>query len=60
MDFNPEILPLTSQDLKEVSINYLRYVVKNGDDKEMILKCLKEIKRRTTATFFDGNKHIKI
>ena len=60
MDFQPKSQPLTSQDLKEVSINYLRYVSKNSNDNQLIIKCLKEIKRRTTLTFFDGSKHIEI
>lgn len=60
MTFNPKILPLTNQDLKEVSINYLKSIVKNSDDNQLIIKCLKEIKRRTTSTFFDGSKHIEI
>jgi hypothetical protein len=59
MTFNPKKYPLTNQDLKEVSINYLRFVVKNSDDNQLIIRCLKEIKLRTTTTFFDGSKHIK-
>ena len=51
---------LTSQDLKEVSTNYIRYVIKNTDDDNFREKCIKEIERRSTSTFFDGNKHIKI
>ena len=60
MTFNPKEYSLTDQDLKEVSINYLRYVVKNSDDNQLIIRCLKEIQIRTTTTFFDGSKHIKV
>ncbi len=48
MDFKPKSEPLTKQDLKEVSTNYLKYIVKNSDDNQLIIKCLKEIKRRNT------------
>lgn len=48
MTFNPKILPLTNQDLKEVSINYLKSIVKYSDDNQLIIKCLKEIRRRNT------------
>ena len=48
MTFNFKILQLTNQDLKEVSINYLKSIVKNSDDNQLIIKCLKEIKHRTT------------
>ena len=51
---------LTSQDLKEVSTNYLRYVIKNTDNDNFKEKCIKELKERTTSSFFDGTKHIKI
>ena len=51
---------LTSQDLKEVSTNYLRYVIENTDNDNFKEKCIKELIERTTTTFFDGNKHIKI
>ena len=47
MTINPKILPLTNQDLKEVSLNYLKSIVKNSDDNQLIIKCLKEINRRT-------------
>tara|TARA_R100000995_G_scaffold79322_1_gene50338 strand:+ start:470 stop:652 length:183 start_codon:yes stop_codon:yes gene_type:complete len=60
MTFKPKTKPLTKKDLKEVSINYLRYVLKNSDDNKLIKCCTNEIKLRTTSTFFDGNKHIKI
>ena len=46
MTFKYTILPLTNQDLKEVSTNYLKSVVKNSDDKKLIIKCSKEINRR--------------
>ena len=55
MSFNPKIKPLTKQDLKEVSLNYLKSVIKNTDeeylsedDKQLINNCKLEIKRRTT------------
>ena len=55
MSFNPKIEPLTKQDLKEVSLNYLKSVIKNTDkeylsedDKQLINNCKLEIKRRTT------------
>ena len=48
MSFNPKIKPLTKQDLKEVSLNYLKSVIKNTDDKQLINNCELEIKRRTT------------
>ena len=46
MTFNYKILPLTKQDLKEVSTNYLKSIVKNSGDNQLIIKCLKEINRR--------------
>ena len=52
MDFKPQTKPLTNQQIKEVSIKYLRYVAKNSNDNQIIIKCLKEIKRRTTSIFF--------
>ena len=55
MSFNPKIEPLTKQDLKEVSLNYLKSVIKNTDkeylsedDKQLINNCKLEMKRRTT------------
>ena len=48
MSFNPKIEPLTKQDLKEVSLNYLKSVIKNTDDKQLISNCKLEIKRRST------------
>ena len=55
MQFNYKIEPLTKQDLKEVSLNYLKSVIKNTDqeylsedDKQLINNCKLEIKRRTT------------
>ena len=51
---------LTSQDLKEVSTNYIRYVIENTDNDNFKEKCIKELKERTTSTFFDGTKHIEI
>ena len=48
MSFNPKIKPLTKQDLKEVSLNYLKSVIKNTDDKQLINNCKLEIKRRST------------
>ena len=36
MQFNYKIKPLTKQDLKEVSLNYLKSVIKNTDDKQLI------------------------
>ena len=55
MQFNYKIKPLTKQDLKEVSLNYLKSVIKNTDeeylsedDKQLINNCKLEIKRRTT------------
>ena len=55
MSFNPKIEPLTKQDLKEVSLNYLKSVIKNTDkeylsedDKQLINNCKLEIKRTTT------------
>ena len=51
---------LTSQDLKEVSTNYLRYVIKNTDNDNLREMAQNELIERTTTTFFDGTKHIKI
>ena len=48
MSFTPKSEPLTKQDLKEVSLNYLKSVIKNTDDKQLINNCKLEIKRRTT------------
>tara|TARA_B000000532_G_scaffold222250_1_gene197755 strand:+ start:338 stop:499 length:162 start_codon:yes stop_codon:yes gene_type:complete len=48
MTFEPKSEPLTNQDIKEVSTNYLKSVVKNSDDNQLIIKCLKEISRRNT------------
>ena len=48
MSFTPKSKPLTKQDLKEVSTNYLKFVIKNTDDKQLINNCKLEIKRRTT------------
>ena len=48
MSFNPKIKPLTKQDLKEVSLNYLKSVIKNTDDNQLINNCKLEIKRRST------------
>jgi len=48
MQFNYKIKPLTKQDLKEVSFNYLKSVIKNTDDKQLINNCKLEIKRRST------------
>jgi len=48
MSFNPKSEPLTKQDLKEVSTNYLKFVIKNSDDQQLINNCKLEIKRRTT------------
>ena len=50
MSFNPKIKPLTKQDLKEVSLNYLKSVIKNTDDKQLINNCKLEIKRRSTRS----------
>ena len=50
MQFNYKIEPLTKQDLKEVSLNYLKSVIKNTDDKQLINNCKLEIKRRTTRS----------
>ena len=51
---------LTSQDLKEVSTNYLRYVIENTDNDKFRDMAKNELIERTTKTFFDGTKHIKI
>ena len=51
---------LTSQDLKEVSTNYIRSVIKNTDNDNLREMAKKELIERTTSTFFDGTKHIKI
>ena len=48
MSFNPKIKSLTKQDLKEVSLNYLKSVIKNTDNKQLINNCKLEIKRRST------------
>jgi len=48
MSFNPKIKSLTKQDLKEVSLNYLKSVIKNTDDNQLINNCKLEIKKRTT------------
>ena len=48
MSFIPKALPLTKQDLKEVSTNYLKSVIKNTDDNQLINNCKLEIKTRTT------------
>ena len=47
MQFNYKIKPLTKQDLREVSLNYLKSVIKNTDDKQLINNCKLEIKRRS-------------
>ena len=39
---------LTNQDIKEVSLNYLKSIVKNSNDNQLIIKCLKEINFRTS------------
>ena len=49
MQFNYKIESLTKQDLKEVSFNYLKSVIKNTDDKQLINNCKLEIKRRSTT-----------
>ena len=51
---------LTSQDLKEVSTNYIRSVIDNPDDNIFREMAIKELMERTTTTFFDGTNHIKI
>ena len=48
MKFTYKIEPLTKQDLKEVSFNYLKSVIKNTDNKQLINNCKLEIKRRST------------
>jgi hypothetical protein len=48
MQFTYKIAPLTKQDLKEVSLNYLKSVIKNTEDKQLINNCKLEIKRRST------------
>tara|TARA_A100001391_G_C4960512_1_gene249768 strand:+ start:325 stop:486 length:162 start_codon:yes stop_codon:yes gene_type:complete len=48
MTFKPKSEPLTDEDIKEVSTNYLRYVSKNSNNNQLIIKCLKEISRRNT------------
>ena len=48
MQFNYKIESLTKQDLKEVSLNYLKSVIKNTDDNQLINNCKLEIKRRST------------
>ena len=48
MQFNYKIESLTKQDLKEVSLNYLKSVIKNTVDNQLINNCKLEIKRRTT------------
>ena len=35
MQFTYKIAPLTKQDLKEVSTNYLKSVIKNTDDEQL-------------------------
>ena len=60
MSFNPKIKPLTKQDLKEVSTNYLKSVIKNTDDEQLKNNCLQEIKERTKTTFFNGFEHIDL
>tara|TARA_A100001515_G_scaffold25546_1_gene19590 strand:- start:815 stop:997 length:183 start_codon:yes stop_codon:yes gene_type:complete len=60
MSFNPKIEPLTKQDLKEVSLKYLKLVIKNTDDEQLKNNCLEEIKQRTTPTFFNGSEHIEL
>ena len=60
MQFNYKIEPLTKQDLKEVSLNYLKSVIKNTDDEQLKNNCLQEIKERTTPTFFNGSEHIEL
>ena len=60
MSFIPKGLPLTKQDLKEVSTNYLKSVIKNTDDEQLKNNCLQEIKERTKTTFFNGSEHIEL
>ena len=44
----PTFKEIYADDLKEVSTNYLKFVIKNTDDKQLINNCKLEIKRRTT------------
>ena len=60
MSFTPKSEPLTKQDLKEVSTNYLKSVIKNTDDEQLKNNCLQEIKERTKTTFFNGSEHIEL
>ena len=60
MQFNYKIKSLTKQDLKEVSLNYLKSVIKNTDDEQLKNNCLQEIKERTKTTFFNGSEHIEL
>ena len=59
MTFNPKILPLTNQDLKEVSTNYLKSVIKNTDDEQLKNNCLEEIKERDQQRQKDLEKAAK-
>ena len=47
MTFKPKRVSLTKRDLKELSTNYLKYVVKNSDDKQLINNCKLEIELRS-------------
>ena len=60
MSFIPKGEPLTKQDLKEVSTNYLKSVIKNTDDEQLKNNWLQEIKERTKTTFFNGSEHIEL
>ncbi len=55
-----ELIPYTSQDLREMGTNFLRYIIKETDDDKLREMAKKELIERTTTTFFDGTKHIKI
>ena len=53
-----KIEPLTLQDIRELSSNYLRFVIREGQADPKIHSMIEEelIKRQQT-TFFDGKNH---
>ncbi len=60
MSFEPELIPYTKQDLKEIGTNFLNYIIKETDDNNLKEMCKQELIERGTTTFFDGTKHIKL
>ena len=52
---------ITASDMKELSSNYLRQLIKDqvaGDD--FLAQVAQELYDRSKTTFFDGTKHIEV